>query len=675
MHPLLLHLPIGFFVLAIVLLLVKNQFKRKAFQKTYQFVLVLTAISLVITALMGVALSREGGYDAEALSRHLNTGVMLSLLTAVLISLPIDKSLSKTFYVLISLSFILIILTGHYGATLTHGENYVWAPLMKNKEGKDTKDTITVFGRAIAPVLEKKCTSCHNPKKKKGELILTNEAYILKGGEHGIVLVAGNVMESELLKRIHLAPDDDDHMPPSGKPQLASNEIALLELWIAGGAEFNKPWSAYMETDSLKIVANQVLKTYQKPKPQQYDFDFASSEKVKKLNNPFRHVSQLSQDAPALQANFYLAQYYQSQSLKELSDVKSQLTYLNLAGMPVDDKDISFIVQFKNLETLNLNNTKVTDLALNELSNLPKLKKLSVAGAKVGIKALEKIGMMKSSKEVYCWNTLATPQEIETLKTRFPTVTWNTGFVPDENEKLKLTPPILKNENFLLGDEDRISLKHNLPGTVIRYTLDGTSPDSINGTQYNEPISINSHTILKTIATKDGWFKSSEQKYHFYKKGMKPSGAKLLSSTSKDYKAKGAASLIDDQIGDADNFRDGNWLGFRENPAVLQFTFDKPTSIKQLTLLYNKNIGSYLMPPQQVEVWGGETEGTLRLISTAKPIQPLKYESNTMDAINLTFDGQYSLIKVIAKPVAKLPTWHSGKGEKGWLMISEVIFK
>jgi hypothetical protein len=34
----------------------------------------------------------------------------------------------------------------------------------------------------------------------------------------------------------------------------------------------------------------------------------------------------------------------------------------------------------------------------------------------------------------------------------------------------------------------------------------------------------------------------------------------------------------------------------------------------------------------------------------------------------------YSFIKVIARPVTKLPSWHNGKGQPGWVFIDEVFF-
>ena len=96
MHPMLLHLPIGFFVLVIILLSFKNQFRRKSFQKTFQLILAFTAISLVVTALMGAALSREGGYDDSVLNRHFIFGVLMSVLAAVLVGIPLTKKESTT---------------------------------------------------------------------------------------------------------------------------------------------------------------------------------------------------------------------------------------------------------------------------------------------------------------------------------------------------------------------------------------------------------------------------------------------------------------------------------------------------------------------------------------------------------------------------------------------------
>src|SRR5262249_46221541 len=58
--------------------------------------------------------------------------------------------------------------------------------------------------------------------------------------------------ESEMLRRLKLPADDDDHMPPSEKPQPTAEEIAAIEKWIAAGAPLDSPgapqWGAAAPT-------------------------------------------------------------------------------------------------------------------------------------------------------------------------------------------------------------------------------------------------------------------------------------------------------------------------------------------------------------------------------------------------------------------------------------------
>ena len=86
-------------------------------------------------------------------------------------------------------------------------------------------------------VLETKCLSCHCPEKTKGDLLLTTRAEFLKGGDSGTAIDLDQPAKSELLLRVKLDEDDDEIMPPKGKP-LRAAQIAILERWLAEGA----PW-------------------------------------------------------------------------------------------------------------------------------------------------------------------------------------------------------------------------------------------------------------------------------------------------------------------------------------------------------------------------------------------------------------------------------------------------
>jgi mono/diheme cytochrome c family protein len=87
--------------------------------------------------------------------------------------------------------------------------------------------------RALA-VLEQRCAACHSPSLSQSGLSLHSRADALKGGNRGPAIVAGQPAQSTLLDAIKrtgaLA------MPPG--PKLPDAEIALLERWIAAGAEW-----------------------------------------------------------------------------------------------------------------------------------------------------------------------------------------------------------------------------------------------------------------------------------------------------------------------------------------------------------------------------------------------------------------------------------------------------
>src|SRR6266478_7626132 len=96
------------------------------------------------------------------------------------------------------------------------------------------------FAEEIKPLLEKACVQCHGPEKQKGKLRLDTKDALLKGGDDGQVLAPGSPEKSDFYRRITLAADDDDVMPPKGKADyLTAAQIDLVKRWITEGA----PWA------------------------------------------------------------------------------------------------------------------------------------------------------------------------------------------------------------------------------------------------------------------------------------------------------------------------------------------------------------------------------------------------------------------------------------------------
>src|SRR5882762_7551403 len=83
MHPMILHFPIVFVVLYVlyVLFFQKKIAPPETAMQISEWLLLLSAFTAAITALMGLFLSKEEGYDPEALLWHKWGGVTVSLLT------------------------------------------------------------------------------------------------------------------------------------------------------------------------------------------------------------------------------------------------------------------------------------------------------------------------------------------------------------------------------------------------------------------------------------------------------------------------------------------------------------------------------------------------------------------------------------------------------------------
>lgn len=96
------------------------------------------------------------------------------------------------------------------------------------------------FSKDIAPILQQKCVTCHNPEKTKGGYQLHSFTSLMKPGESKEPPVTPGDPGRSHLRQLLVARDEDDRMPQKDDP-LPSAQIALIERWIKEGAKFDGP--------------------------------------------------------------------------------------------------------------------------------------------------------------------------------------------------------------------------------------------------------------------------------------------------------------------------------------------------------------------------------------------------------------------------------------------------
>lgn len=432
LHPLLVHLPIGFLIMTLFFHWLAWRRKHASLRELLPALWLINSISAVLACGAGYLLSLSGDYTGKSLDIHMYLGLALALFCG-LVYWFLQKGFSRRWQLsAVTAVALLLLATGHFGGNLTHGEDYLTQPLyalMGKAPAAPVRKPITnlqqalVYQDLVEPILEQKCWQCHSAQKQKGKLRLDAAEFLRKGGKHGAILTAGNARESELYTRLLLPETDDKRMPPKGKDQLTDGEIQLVHWWITKGqGDFTKKVADLEKDENIQYILASLEKTgpaapakavseipntkVAKPNP-------ADLQKLEALGVAF---TPLTPDHVFLAANMVNTPGFSDQQLELLLKLREQIVWLDLSESQITDKAMPLLARFPHLTRLKLDNTGITDAGLESLKKMTRLRSLNLYGTQVSDKGLRLLPACKSLKNLYLWQTQATPQGVATLQ-------------------------------------------------------------------------------------------------------------------------------------------------------------------------------------------------------------------------------------------------------------------
>jgi hypothetical protein len=288
---------------------------------------------------------------------------------------------------------------------------------------------------------------------------------------------------------------------------------------------------------------------------------------------------------------------------------------------------------------------------------------------------LDALGAISSLKKVFLWNTSLKTNEMDAIRKKFPKINWDLGYISDKNELLKLTAPrLLDADKRIYAPGELIAFKPQMSGVQIRYTIDGSNPDSLTSLLYTKPFSVIGMMKLRSISVSPGWKTSDTTDNTFFLKGFKPDSIRMINEADKQYKGQGAITLTDLVKGTPGNLNI-NWLGYRENSFKIGAYFSKGVNIQQILLSTVEHIDGYIMPAKKIIIKGGDSPKSMKLLKTIVPEQPKEKRRRHLIPFVIPLEKkQYKYFEIEAFPVNVLPKWHPGKGDKGWVFVDEVFF-
>ncbi len=468
-HSLVVHLPIGFLILAVIFLALSFSKRFQYFQKALPLTLGLGSLSALGSVILGFLLAEEGGYPEGSLLWHKIMGITVTIISFICFFLVLGffekegrkvsiwdrisleriegiiESKKKLLAVLLLAGLTSISVAGHLGGNLTHGEDYlyVYAPsfvqeALMNDENESAgeiplnADSVLVFKHLIEPVIQAKCSSCHNDEVQKGGLNVNSFESLLEGGESGAALSSGSPESSELFKRVTMDPKSLKFMPPKG-PALSFTEISLIQQWIEEdmSAEVRITDDKLSEKTKKLIEDSYGISTKPKAFYELHTVEAASEEILRKIGSEKFRISTISPESNFL--DVVAKGKITEEDLKKLMDISEQITWLDLSNSGMEDSWLKSISQMPNLTRLIIHNNPITSKGLASISTLENLELVNLYNTKVDDEGLDVLIGMKNLKRVYLWNSKVSSEKLRASQESRPDLNLDGGTMGKES--------------------------------------------------------------------------------------------------------------------------------------------------------------------------------------------------------------------------------------------------
>ena len=387
-HLLWVHLPIGFIFLALVLTLLKWKKPEAPYLILLPLIWRLATLAAIFSVFSGLLLSEN--QEGTNLFFHQYAGIFLTIGL-------ITYLIFKNEFLLIFIS-ILFVTTIHLGASLTHGEDY----LFKEKKKVITQlNEVELYEDAIVPIFKAKCFSCHKPGKSKGDLDLTNYEKI---GD-----------KEELVRRTHLPKSHKEFMPANGKAPLSKEQLAILSYWVEIGAPKSKRLVQLQLNSKRKSMFESFFKLNENPllslnvKPAKYEH---------LAKNGFLIY-------PIYRQSALLEVKYTGKGkpdIKLLQEIKKQVVWLDLSNTGLRNEDLKIVGQLENLFKLNLSKNDISNQGIMDLGVLKNLTEINLYETEVNTAALNHLMKLPKIQRIYLWETKLPPYYLDSVAKINPTI-------------------------------------------------------------------------------------------------------------------------------------------------------------------------------------------------------------------------------------------------------------
>jgi hypothetical protein len=230
---------------------------------------------------------------------------------------------------------------------------------------------------------------------------------------------------------------------------------------------------------------------------------------------------------------------------------------------------------------------------------------------------------------------------------------------------------MLKYHSAFFSDTTSFEAIFNQHGTELRYTLNGNEPTE-QDLRYSAPITISKRTLVKVKAFAKDLLPSETVSADFIKNG-KAIRAIRYSKPNESY-TNSKADILNDNIGGIVNYRSGTWLGFDSDTITIDIELNKKESIHTVLINLLQDEPSWIFLPEQLSLYYYNAKENKFMPAGKESFsheRPLPKQCNVRE-IKSAPAVITDKLKLVLFSLKKIPGWHTGKGNHGWLFIDEI---
>jgi uncharacterized membrane protein len=424
LHPVVVHLPIGFLALAILFELLSYFKKFEQLKIAIPITLLVGFITAVLSCIFGYLLSLGGEYEFSKINNHKIAGITLAVASGLLFistTTVVKKIFSIPRLIFSSLCVVVLLImiyTGHQGGSLTHGSDYLSIKLIDEPIRKKPISVAEalLFEEVVQPILIQRCGQCHREGKMKGQFSVQTLETLLKGGKTRAAVVAGSLNKSELFNRITLDPSNEKYMPADGKTPLTKAEIEIIQWWIEKGMatkgkkiaelkvspEIQSKIAVVLGIGNSIAVSETAITENSKINPEIPAI--SNTALIDSLRNKGINVRLMLHQPVMLDITIPPGMNASLNTIKPiLQSIAKNVIWLNLSDNGLTDNDLDFLSGMTNLEKLRLEKNPITDKIVPQLSGLKHLEAVNLNETNVSEAGIEKLRQVPGIKRVYQW--------------------------------------------------------------------------------------------------------------------------------------------------------------------------------------------------------------------------------------------------------------------------------